>query len=198
MEEIFESEKLLGGRMLSFSKSGYRNEFPDNDVYFNANIFVLGEGQIWYGDIDVTKEKEQLENVARKIGKDLYILSEMDGRFGKEELKPYHSFTEFHGEIDPETRSKNLAEFNQAKRSIETKSFEESKFTIAKQICTSKCLLTSQVKEIMLLFTFEQTRLDFAKFAYSYTYDTGNYFQVNDAFTFETSIDDLNAFIGGR
>ncbi len=90
------------------------------------------------------------------------------------------------------------AEFNQAKRSIETKSFEESKFTIAKQICTSKCLLTSQVKEIMMLFTFEQTRLDFAKFAYSYTYDTGNYFQVNDAFTFETSIDDLNAFIGGR
>ena len=89
-------------------------------------------------------------------------------------------------------------EFDDAKRSISSKSFEDSKFTIAKQICTKKCLLTSQVKEIMLLFTFEQTRLDFAKFAYSYTYDTGNYYKVNDAFTFETSIDDLNAYIGGR
>ena len=87
MESIFENEKLLSGRIISFSKSGYRGEFPDNEVYFNSNIFVLGEGKIWYGDIDVTKEKEQLENVAREIGKDLYILREMDGRFGNEELK---------------------------------------------------------------------------------------------------------------
>jgi hypothetical protein len=87
MESIFENEKLFSGRMLSFSKSGYRDKFPDNEVYFNANIFVLGEGKIWYGDIDVTKEKEQLENVAREIGKDLYILREMDGRFENEELK---------------------------------------------------------------------------------------------------------------
>jgi hypothetical protein len=87
MESIFENEKLLSGRIISFSKSVYREEFPDNEIYFNANIFVLGEGKIWYGDIDVTKEKEQLENVAREIGKDLYILREMDGRFGNEELK---------------------------------------------------------------------------------------------------------------
>ena len=85
MESIFENEKLLSGRIISFSKSGYREKFPDNEVYFNSNIFVLGEGKIWYGDIDVTKEKEQLENVAREIGKDLYILREMDGRFGNEE-----------------------------------------------------------------------------------------------------------------
>ena len=92
----------------------------------------------------------------------------------------------------------NAQEFATAKKSIESKSFEESKFTIAKQICTRKCLLTSQVKEIMLLFTFEQTRLDFAKFAYAYTYDSGNYYQVNDAFTFETSIDDLNSYISNK
>jgi hypothetical protein len=86
-------------------------------------------------------------------------------------------------------------EFGQAKGSIASKSFEDSKMTIAKQICTRKCLLTSQVKEIMLLFTFENNRLDFAKFAYAYTFDTGNYYLVNDAFTFETSIDELNAYI---
>lgn len=87
MEEIFKNEKLFSGRMISFSKSRYRNQFPENEVYFNANIFVLGEGKIWYGDVDITKDKEKLENVAREIGKDLYILSEMDGRFGNEKLK---------------------------------------------------------------------------------------------------------------
>lgn len=86
MESIFEKEKLHQGRLISYSKSGYMNKFPENEVYFNANIFVLGEGKIWYGDIDVTKEKEQLERIAKEIGNDLYIIREMDGRFENEEL----------------------------------------------------------------------------------------------------------------
>jgi hypothetical protein len=59
-------------------------------------------------------------------------------------------------------------------------------------------MFVSQVKQVMLLFTFEETRLDFARFAYDHTYDIGNYFMVNDAFTFETSIEELNAYIQSR
>jgi hypothetical protein len=40
--------------------------------------------------------------------------------------------------------------------------------------------------------------LDFAKFAYERTFDIDNYYKVNDAFTFDGSIDDLNAFIKAR
>lgn len=86
MSIFFDSEGLNLGRMISHSKSGYRDKFPDNEVYFNSNIFVLGEGKIWYGDIDLTKEKDKLENIAKQIGKDLYILREMDGRFENENL----------------------------------------------------------------------------------------------------------------
>lgn len=88
-------------------------------------------------------------------------------------------------------------DFESAKSSIRSKSFEDSKLTIAKQIIQSNCLLSSQVKEIMLLFSFEDTRLDFAKFAYAYTLDLGNYYKVNDAFTFESSIDELNSYVSG-
>ena len=88
-------------------------------------------------------------------------------------------------------------DFQSAKGSISSKTFEDSKLTIAKQIIQSNCLLSSQVKEIMLLFTFEDSRLDFAKFAYAYTLDLGNYYKVNDAFTFESSIDDLNKYVQG-
>jgi hypothetical protein len=87
------------------------------------------------------------------------------------------------------------AEFADLKRSIATKSFEDSKLTIAKQVISNACLLSSQVKELMLLFSFEESRLDLAKFAYGRTYDIGNYYQVNDAFTFETSIEELNEYI---
>lgn len=88
--------------------------------------------------------------------------------------------------------------FQRLKSTISSKDFEDSKLTIAKQVLNSNCLLTSQVKEIMLLFTFETNRLDFAKYAYGYTYDLGNYFQVNDAFTFESSINDLNNYINSH
>ena len=89
-------------------------------------------------------------------------------------------------------------DFATAKSSISSKSFEDSKLTIAKQIFGSNCLLSSQVKEIMSLFSFEDSKLEFAKFAYGKTYDTGNYFKVNDAFTFESSIDELNTYISGN
>ena len=87
-------------------------------------------------------------------------------------------------------------EFSKVKESVKTKSFEDSKLTIAKQVLNSNCLLTSQVKELMMLFSYEDTRLDFAKEAYGHTFDIGNYYQLNDALQFESSIDDLNKFIG--
>jgi hypothetical protein len=81
------------------------------------------------------------------------------------------------------------------KKSVGSKTFEDSKLTVSKQVINNNCLLADQVREIMMLFTFEDSKLDFAKYAYGRTYDLGNYYKVNDAFTFESSIDDLNSYI---
>jgi hypothetical protein len=88
-------------------------------------------------------------------------------------------------------------DFQGVKQSIESKSFDDTKLKIAKQVIASNCLLSDQVKEIMLLFTFEDTRLDLAKYAYGYTFDIGNYYRLNDAFTFESSIEELDEYIMG-
>lgn len=86
-------------------------------------------------------------------------------------------------------------DFNSAKNSIKSKSFEDSKLTMAKQIFDHNCLLSSQVRDIMSTFDFEATRLEFAKYAYGRTFDIGNYYKVNDVFDFESSISDLNTYI---
>lgn len=86
-------------------------------------------------------------------------------------------------------------DFNGAKATIASRSFEDSKLQIAQQVFNSNCMTSAQVNEIMQLFTFEDSKLDFAKFAYGRTYDIGNYYIVNNAFTFESSIDDLNLYI---
>jgi len=86
MEKVFELSSFIQGRMLSYSKSRYMEKYPDNEINFNCNVFVLGEGKIWYGDLDITEDRNELEKIASEIGRDLYILREMDGRFGNENM----------------------------------------------------------------------------------------------------------------
>lgn len=84
IDDLFQSEGLIPGRMISGSKSGYRRMYPDNEVYFNANIVIESLGKIWYGDLDIDVDRNKLEKVARKLNEPIYVLSEMDCRFGNE------------------------------------------------------------------------------------------------------------------
>ena len=86
IQESFINHNYHNGRMISGSKSFYREMNPDNTVYFNANIFTLEEGKIWYGDIDFTKDEEILNKIAKEIKQDLYIIRELEGRFDKENI----------------------------------------------------------------------------------------------------------------
>lgn len=85
--------------------------------------------------------------------------------------------------------------YERARGSIESKSFEDSKMTLAKQIAKNNCMSANQVKGIMELFSFEESKLEFAKYAYPFCYEPNNYYLVNDAFDFESSIEDLDRHI---
>ena len=98
----------------------------------------------------------------------------------------------------PCARSMSATEFNNAKSSIGSKGFDDSRLTVAKQMTKSNCLTAAQVKEVMGLLSFEESKLDFAKFAYDYCFDQKNYYVVNDAFGFSGSIDELNEYIGSK
>lgn len=87
------------------------------------------------------------------------------------------------------------ADFKALKDNIPLGSFEETKLTKAKELIANQCLLSQQIKELASLFTFDETKLDFAKFAYNATYDRSNYYKVNDVFTFESSVEELTAYI---
>ncbi len=94
-------------------------------------------------------------------------------------------------------RPMSSTDFNNSLNSIQGRSFEDTKITMAKQLLRSNCLTTAQIKKMLQGFTFEQSKLDLAKAAYSRCIDQQNYSQINDLFTFEASIDDLNSFIQG-
>lgn len=87
------------------------------------------------------------------------------------------------------------ADFDVALQTVKNQTFDEEKLTTAKQIVASNCLLASQIKQISILFDFESSKLEFAKFAYTHTFDPNNYFIINDIFDFSSSIQKLNDYI---
>jgi len=89
-------------------------------------------------------------------------------------------------------------QFSDALSSVSSKSFDDDKVTVAKQITGSNCLTAEQVKRMMGELDFEDSKLEYAKFAYDKTFDIGNYYKLNDAFDFSSSIDELNEYINGQ
>ncbi len=83
MEDFIIKNLGMMGRLISWSKSSYRDKHPDNIVVFNANICV-GLEKIWFGDIDVTLSKDKLIEISKEINDVVFVLSEMDGRFENE------------------------------------------------------------------------------------------------------------------
>ncbi len=94
----------------------------------------------------------------------------------------------------------DFGSFKSAKETVQKASFEDTKLSTAKSILAGNCVSTDQVMAICKLFSFEASKLDFAKFAYGKTTDKGNYFKVGSIFDFDASKTDLNNFIsnGGR
>lgn len=79
-------EETLGysGRMISLSKSGYEQCFPERAPIFNANV-CLAAGKIWHGDLDLTLDEPKLVELARRVGETVFVLYEHDARFENED-----------------------------------------------------------------------------------------------------------------
>ena len=93
------------------------------------------------------------------------------------------------------SRAISSNDFAQAKESLRKEWFENKRLETAKQIIDQNYFTSQQVKEMVLLFTYENNRLDIAKYAYGKTVDKGNYFIMNDAFTFNSNKEKLSEYI---
>ena len=89
-------------------------------------------------------------------------------------------------------------DFMEIKRLIENETFEDNKLTIARQATAAELMTVDQIIEIAKLFTFEDNRLEYLKFAYDYCYDRSKYYKVNSALTYSSSVDELNEYIATR
>lgn len=87
------------------------------------------------------------------------------------------------------------AAFNGLLQTIEAQWFDDTKLAVAQQALMTNYLTSGQVAAILDVFWFEESRLAFAKAAYPRVVDPQNYYLVNNAFWFQSSVEELTAFI---
>jgi hypothetical protein len=71
--------------------------------------------------------------------------------------------------------------FYASREMISNAPFDGPKLTQAKSMADKNCLTTTQIVDVMYIFSGESSRLSFAKYAYKHCWDPDNYETVKDA-----------------
>jgi hypothetical protein len=86
-------------------------------------------------------------------------------------------------------------EFNERLAAVNRESFDNKRLGKAKQVFEDEILSTNQVITVVKVFSFDDSKLDFAKWAYSRTLDKKNYYKVEDQFSFGSSKQELGNYV---
>ena len=96
---------------------------------------------------------------------------------------------------DGYSRSISNEDFFAAERVMERENFDDARLLYAKRLMDETYLCAEQVKELARFFSFDNSRLDFAKYAYNRTTDKNNFSVVCNAFSSGNGRDQLMNFI---
>lgn len=89
----------------------------------------------------------------------------------------------------------NEIDFQRALSVIKSEDFENTKLSTAKQVASNNLLTVNQISRICRLFEFDNSRLDFAKSAYSHCVDRNQYYLLHSVFEFDSNKKELDKFV---
>lgn len=83
-------------------------------------------------------------------------------------------------------------DFANFKINLNNQRLEDDKLQFAKNYLINQYLTAKQIAEVLLVFEYEETKLDFAMFIYPRTFDLDNFItEIRPRFKFENSLDQL-------
>lgn len=157
--------------------NGRGNSFGRREILYNGSI-LLREG--FHTDITI--------NRFGRVFTDERRMDRNDGWFEDDDGYYEGGFGNGMGAI-------SQREFDQVKESLRKEWFDNNRMTSAKFVMDNNLFTTAQVKELMQLFSFDDKRLELAKYAYRRTVDRQNYYQVSELLVFSNSKEELARFI---
>ena len=79
--KYLEAHGFIEGRLITFSKSLYREAYPKHIVLFNACLFNTKGEEVWWGDVDLTRDWKVFYETARALNETLILTPETPYRF---------------------------------------------------------------------------------------------------------------------
>lgn len=160
------------------------------EMVYNTSLLIRAKTHVTvtvdrYGRTSITEQK-----IRRNGGRDSRWENEDDHYYDYENGK-YGDYDDNYGY----GRGMDDREFRRVLESIDREWLESNKLKSATHIVTTNTLTAAQVKQMVLMFSFEGNKVELAKQAYRNTVDKRNYYIINDAFSFNSSKDELARFI---
>lgn len=160
-----------------YNRNGSRNPFNNNQqTVYSGNVYVKPGFHV---DITINRFGKAFID-ERKIPSTWYDEEDENNNWN------HH---------DHSGQAMNAKDFSQFKQTIYNESFESTKLAMARPTISKNYFTSAQVKEIVDLFSFENSKLDIAKSAYRNSIDKNNYFVVSDALSFSSSKEELAKFL---
>jgi len=85
--------------------------------------------------------------------------------------------------------------FNRGVQTIKQQSFSSTQKTVLRQVFSQNCVNTSQIKQVLKLFSFESDRMEIAKYLYPRCTNKEEYYLLNDSFSFSSSVEELARWV---
>lgn len=217
---IFRSFSFAFGNQTRFSVSvmaPWPVKVLVNGVTYNANNghdadLVINNLRPGYHNISIVRAARSGRGNSRHRGHTIYRenillrpgmhIDLVINRFGKAFLDenplmssgfPGYGYNSFPGSVG--IACMDRARFDGMKNTLRKIAFEDTRLSTCKTMMRSEMFSSSQVKELMQLFAFEDNKIEVAKAAYDQTIDPENYFNTYDAFSFNSSHDEMNRFL---
>ena len=158
------------------------------------HLYVVDEKGIQLKKIAPDYEVEETNQLVIKFGAkpiDTLKTDTVKIDSAKVDTSEHYQMVNYHGKIGCPWPIKD-DDFANFKINLNNQRLEDDKLNYCKEYLTNQCLIAKQVAEVLAIFEYEETKLDFAKFIYSRTFDIDNFItEIRSQFKFENSLDKL-------
>lgn len=180
-----------GNRIVKIFRAG--NDRSRNNNYGHSNGY-----QLVYSSSIFVKPQYHVDIIINRFGKAFVDEQMINGGYNDDDDNDWgvDNNDQYYDRYSRKAMDK--ATFDQFKQILKKEAFDDTRLKLVTQFVSNNYFSAVQVKEMMGLFAFEDSKLELAKFAYDYTVDKGNYFIVNDAFVYSSSKEELMNYIKNR
>jgi len=169
--------------------------FNDSKLVYTSSVLIKPAYQV---NIMINRNGKAVINEQKLFDDRKYNDRDRDDRGGRNNDYPYNDRNDNRYERDDNNRNgyqMSNDRFSKAMFVLERENFDNTRFTIAKEIVEDNYLSAGQVKQMLQLFSFDVNKLELAKYAYSKTIDKNNYFMLYDVFAMNSYKERLAEFV---